>query len=92
MMNSLRLIWGAFPRLHSHFSTSLVCSAAQSRESCPLWVKSGHRSASNRCLLYPQKRTLLRAIGMSALCQKRAFSCAWQQGNTGRKSAEHHLG
>src|SRR5215469_3132958 len=24
---------------------------------CPLWVKSGHRSASNQCPLYPQKRT-----------------------------------
>src|SRR5262249_32184566 len=23
---------------------------------CPLWVISGHRSASNRCPLYPQKR------------------------------------
>jgi hypothetical protein len=33
---------------------------------CPLWVRSGHWSTSNQCLLYPQKRTLRSAAGMSA--------------------------
>ena len=37
---------------------------------CPLWVKSGHRSTSNQCLLYPQKRTSPSAITMSVLRQK----------------------
>ena len=37
---------------------------------CPLWVISGHRDQLKECPLYPRKRTLLRAIGMSALCQK----------------------
>src|SRR6516164_4297218 len=35
-----------------------LCSASQSRGSCPLWVKSGHRGTSNQCPLYPRKRTL----------------------------------
>src|SRR5262249_7099567 len=34
---------------------------------CPLWVKSGHCAVSDRCPLYPRKRTLDRAdpIGLS---------------------------
>jgi len=47
------------------------CTAAILRRSCPLWVKSGHRGTSGQCLLYPQKRTLVERVGMSALCQKR---------------------
>ena len=35
---------------------------------CPLWVKSRHRSSSNQCPLYPQKRTLELSRVMSALC------------------------
>jgi hypothetical protein len=38
---------------------------------CPLWVKSRHCSTSASCPLYPQKRTLIERVGMSALCQKR---------------------
>src|SRR5262249_44970787 len=34
----------------------------------PLWVKSRHRSASNQCLLYPQKRTSIIVNAMSASC------------------------
>ena len=45
--------------------------AANLEAQCPLWVKSGHRSTSDQCLLYPQKRTLELSRGMSALCQKR---------------------
>src|SRR5262249_9209971 len=40
---------------------------------CPLWVKSGHRTRSVSCPLYPQKRTLVERVGMSALCQKRTY-------------------
>jgi hypothetical protein len=36
---------------------------------CVIWVISGHSNKSKRCLLYPQKRTKTRAVGMSALCQ-----------------------
>ena len=36
----------------------------------PLWVKSGHRSRSAQCPLYPQKRTSRDTLGMSALCHK----------------------
>jgi hypothetical protein len=38
---------------------------------CPLWVKSGHRIRSASCPLYPQKRTWIGTVLMSALCQKR---------------------
>jgi hypothetical protein len=40
---------------------------------CPLWVKSGHRIRSASCPLYPQKRTLLSATGMSAFLGLRPF-------------------
>ena len=33
------------------------------------WVKSGHRKTFYPCPLYPQKRTSVERIGMSALCQ-----------------------
>ena len=46
-------------------------SAAILSRSCPLWVKSGHGRMSDRCPLYPQKRTSVERVGMSALCQKR---------------------
>src|SRR5215469_9204728 len=48
-----------------------VCITANSGGSCPLWVKSGHWSTFEQCLLYPQKRTLELNRVMSALCQKR---------------------
>jgi hypothetical protein len=48
-----------------------ACIAANPVRQCPLRVRTGHRSASARCLLYPQKRTLTGANRMSALCQKR---------------------
>jgi len=41
---------------------------------CPLWVKSGHRSMSASCPLYPRKRTFIERVGMSALCQKRTHA------------------
>src|SRR5262249_41762048 len=37
----------------------------------PLWVKSRHQGALYQCPLYPQKRTSVERVGMSALCQKR---------------------
>ena len=50
-------------------SSGSGCGAAILSRSCPLWVKSRHRRTSNQCLLYPQKRTLVQRVGMSALCQ-----------------------
>src|SRR5215831_18506641 len=47
------------------------CAAAILSRSCPLWVKSGHCGAATRCPLYPQKRTLIERVVMSALCHKR---------------------
>jgi hypothetical protein len=47
------------------------CAATILRTKCPLWVISGHRALKSRCLLYPQKRTLVERVVMSALCQKR---------------------
>src|SRR6516165_4049399 len=35
----------------------------------PLWVKSGHQSASVQCPLYPLKQTSIERVGMSALCR-----------------------
>src|SRR5215472_15158990 len=46
------------------------------RQTCSLWVKSRHRSASAQCPLYPQKRTSELSHGMSALCQKQTFGTA----------------
>src|SRR5262249_40019032 len=53
-----------------------VCTAAILSRSCPLWVKSRHSATSELSPLYPQKRTLLRVIGMSALGLKRTFCTA----------------
>src|SRR5262245_63809008 len=36
---------------------------------CPLWVISRHDGPFASCLLYPQKRTFVSALSMSALCQ-----------------------
>src|SRR6516225_8817285 len=35
---------------------------------CPLWVKSRHSTTADQCPLYPQKRTFVSAVVMSALC------------------------
>src|SRR5215472_7459192 len=40
----------------------------------PLWVISGHRSTPTQCPLYPQKRTLVEHIAMSAMCQKQTWA------------------
>ena len=37
---------------------------------CPLWVISRHCGTSEQCPLFTQKRTLRRATGTSALCQR----------------------
>src|SRR6516165_4882961 len=39
----------------------------------PLWVKSRYWGRCDRCPLYPQKRTFVEGVWMSALCQKRTF-------------------
>src|SRR5262249_49773992 len=46
-----------FRRLAAH----IACWSFGRR--CPLWVKSGHRSTSNQCPLYPQEQTLMDGIG-----------------------------
>jgi hypothetical protein len=47
---------------------------------CPLWVRSRHSATSERCLLYPRKRTLGLSRVMSALCQKRTFAPSARSG------------
>src|SRR5262249_12340268 len=54
-------------------SESQFCVATIPRTECPLWVKSRHRSRFGQCPLYSQKRTLIKRIGMSALCQKQTY-------------------
>src|SRR5262249_16859166 len=49
------------------------CVATILRTECPLWVKSGHSPVFGRCPLYPQKRTLIERVGMSAMCQKQTL-------------------
>src|SRR5262249_17523678 len=64
--------------LHGAAKNSFMakCKRGQLRHGqCPLWVKSGHRSTSNQCPLYPhRKRTSELRRGMSALCQKQTFA------------------
>src|SRR5262249_43464478 len=50
------------------------CAAKVLSRQCPLWVISGHFGKSDRCALYPQKRTSWSGIAMSALCQKRTYA------------------
>jgi len=54
----------------------LLCITAKLVGECPLWVISGHDVIKSRCPLYPQKRTSVNAIAMSALCQKRTLRSA----------------
>ena len=60
-------------RLSQHRSGAALCVTAKSDVRCPLWVKSRHCDKSASCPLYPQKRTLVERIVMSALCQKRTL-------------------
>jgi hypothetical protein len=68
-MNSRRLMASPTPRTMSgmkrisHFwiENCAVRYRLTGHRSCPLWVKSGRRSTSARCLLYPRKRTLIDA-------------------------------
>src|SRR5262249_61584891 len=90
-MNPRRLMASPAPRTPSgierisHLGRELCCSlhlsgpvrsASQSRGSCPLWVKSRHSAEETRCPLYPQKRTLVERVEMSAKCQKQTFCAA----------------
>ena len=50
-------------------------------------VISGH---SDQCPLYPQKRTLVKQVGMSALCQMRTSGVdCYMQKNPGRTHSGH---
>jgi len=50
--------------------------------------KGGHRDGSAECPLYPQKRTLVERLGMSALCHKRTH--AVQQIRFGSEARTFH--
>src|SRR6516164_1903958 len=52
---------------------------------------SGHFITPNRCLLYPQKRTLIERVGMSALCQKQTFAASTLSAPSGRVSGSRRL-
>src|SRR6516165_4063987 len=56
--------------------TVMLCSTlgagAANRMLCALGQERNRR-ASHRCLLYPQKRTLIERVVKSGLCQKRTF-------------------
>ena len=61
-------------------TVSYLFGACTGRSGCdagliarPLRVKSGHSGSFARCLLYPQKRTSILSLQMSALCQKRTL-------------------
>src|SRR6516165_2557595 len=82
LMNSRRLMAFARPRTKSgikrlsHFwIENCAVRRTQARpQPCALWVKSGHRGQLKECPLYPQKQTLLSAIGMSVLCHKQTLT------------------
>src|SRR5215472_9592476 len=61
----------------SHFRSTIEQQAASKRaaDSCPLWVKSRHRSRFGQCPLYPQKQTLVERVGC-LLCAKSGHSIA----------------
>jgi len=54
--------------LPHHRMSAVLCNTAKASCQCPLWVKSRHFGMSERCPLYPQKRTLIEPVVMSALC------------------------
>jgi hypothetical protein len=60
------------------------------RGECPLWVKSRHRIRSASCPLYPQKRTSLSAIGMSAV-PKTEVTCLLDHLVSGHLQLQRHL-
>ena len=59
---------------------------------CPLWVRSGHSSVSDGCLLYSQKRTCLSTVVMSGLCQKRTYHLVGTGESWGRHRDAERLG
>src|SRR5262249_35719577 len=68
---SNRCAQGEVPRMELGRPTAGLFHSMSRNLRCPLWVISGHGSASIRCPLYPQKQTLITSVEMSALCQKR---------------------
>src|SRR5262249_30341243 len=65
------------------------CKATILSRRCPLWVKSRHQGATRSCPLYPQKRTWITAVVMSALCQKRTHAV---QHKTDKRSPRRCVG
>src|SRR6516164_6651184 len=54
-------------------TSSMPVSSNKQDVSSPHWVERRHPRSGDLCPLFPRKRTLQRAIGMSALCQKQTF-------------------
>src|SRR6516165_12403913 len=66
--DQLGTISGSRVRLRTSITTANDFAAEPSR-GMSLWVISGHRLKPTPCPLYPQRRTLIERVGMSALCQ-----------------------
>ena len=59
------------------FSTVVAQRAGAHKRTTPERVaRQAHGRMSDRCLLYPRKRTSLSVMGMSAKCQKRTYRAA----------------
>ena len=65
--------------------SDVLCVTAKLDCQCPLWVRSGHQHISAGCPLYPQKRTLVERVAMSALYHKQTF-------RTAAKNVDHLVG
>src|SRR5262249_48886028 len=61
-------------QLLPYHADGACCITANLDHQCPLWVKSRHSRISARCPLYPQKRTSVERVEMSAKCQKKEVS------------------
>ena len=79
LVNSRRLMASPAPRTKSgikrlsHFWIE-ICAVRRTQAAATMSALGQHRSTSNQCPLYPQKRTLELSHVMSALCQKQTSS------------------
>src|SRR5262249_62419889 len=74
------------------FSVVWSIRIALTRFACPLWVKSGHRTATRPCPLYPQKRTSVECSAMAVKCQKRTFRVAARSHHRGKRESKTDRG
>jgi len=73
-MNSRRLIYSALGSERTIVAGQTGWLEVAQLALGKLWVKSRHNNRSAQCPLYPQKRTLVERVGMSAKCQKRTHA------------------